>query len=139
MMDISLFRVYGMSSSSIRLINGLLRQSIFAGPVVALPQHVPFLVALETLLFVAVVLEHLRGHVILKFTIFCLVSLRLHDSSLVLLLLLLLLAGIGIFLREAYQHCPSRPFPVPFPLRPPPPFLVLPSPAVPDEDAPWGS
>ena len=96
MMDISLFRVYGMSSSSIRLINGLLRQSIFAGPVVALPQHVPFLVALETLLFVAVVLEHLRSHVILKFTIFCLVSLRLHDSSLVLLLLLLLLAGIGI-------------------------------------------
>ena len=74
-MDISLFRVYGMSSSSIRLlINGLLRQTIFAGPVVALPQHVPFLVALEALLVVTLVLEHLKGHVILKFTIFCLIA-----------------------------------------------------------------
>ena len=88
--------VYGMSSNSIRLINEPLGQSIFVGPVVALPQHVPFLVALEALLVVAVVLEHLRGHCILKYMIFCLINLRLHYSSLVLLLLLLLLAGVGI-------------------------------------------
>ena len=130
-MDNSLFRVYGMGCSSIRLINGLLRQStFFAGRVVALPQHVPFLVALEALLVVVVVIGHLRGHGILKFVIFCLVSHTLHDSSLVLLLLRLLLAEVGISCGRLSIALPVA-LPIALPIAASNTIL-----AVPDEDAP---